>query len=382
MATTSQAVANQLIKFRGDYFRAYLRETKLMPFMGAGQNKAIVMYRDLNDEGRELQVPIVYPIKNRGVGTGNLSGNESAIANEALRILPVWRRNGVEVRKSEQKRASIDLYKAQREGLRDWSTWDLKYSLLTELTTVAVDTARFNDEDGIRASVPYHAANATQRNTFLTASADRVLFGNTEANLVAGNYASSLANIAAAQTFSRAVIDLAKAMATRESFTDGRVNAIRPVSIRATNDDNVEKYVIFAGTRAFNRLKTDIETANLDGRVRGLDNVVFAGGVLEYNGVVTIEVPELDTVGVVPEAPTLSLSSLGPVGASSAQVETVFMLGAQALAVAWGQEPIFTTDEQTDYGFLRKVGIEENRGIQKVLWANRQHGMMTIHVAR
>ncbi|MCA3080417.1 MAG: DUF4043 family protein [Rhodocyclaceae bacterium] len=362
MANTTVVTANELIKFQSDYFKAYLRKSGLTPFMGQGMDKVIKTYSDLNDEGKELNVPIVYPVKNTGVGTGQLAGNEASIANNSMRIRPVWRRNAVTVKKSEQKKASIDLYRAQREALREWSTWDLKYRLNDALSVVAYDETAYNEEDGVETWVPYAAATATQRNNFITANLDRVWFGGSATNeVVTGNFAGSLSNVASAERLSRGHIDSIKALAMTESRTDSLVNALRPM---AFGDDGVEKFVMFCPTVAFNHLKADLETVNQNARPRGVDNIIFSGGVLEYNGVLVVELPELPR--------------LTGVGASSADVAPSYFCGAQALAMAWGQMPRFTKDTNNDYDFINNVGIEEQRGIAKVMFGNRQHGIVSV----
>lgn len=362
MATTTVVTANELIKFQPDYFKGYVRKSGLMPFMGSGMDKVIKTYSDLNDEGKELNVPIVFPVKNSGVGSGQLAGNEAGIPNNSLRIRPVWRRNAVAVKKSEQKKASIDLYRVQREMLREWSTHDLKYRLNDALSVVAFDDTTFNEEDGVEAWVPYANATVTQRNNFITSNADRVWFGGATTNeVVAGNFASSLANVNSAERLSRAHIDSIKALAMTESRTDSLINGLRPM---AFGEDGVEKFVMFAPTVAFNHLKADLETANTNARPRGVDNIVFSGGVLEYNGVLILDMPELPI--------------LAGVGASSANVAPSYLCGAQALAMAWGQMPRFTKDTNNDYDFINNVGIEEQRGIAKVMFGNRQHGIVSV----
>ena len=362
MAQTSVIPANELIKFQRDYFKAYLRKTALGPFMGQGMDKVIKTYADLNDEGKELNVPIIMPVKNSGVGTGQLAGNEAGIVNASMRIRPVWRRNGVAVKKSEQKKASIDLYRAQRDALQEWSTFDLKYRLHDALSVVAYDENRFNEEDGIETWVPYADATSTQRNTFITNNADRVWFGGAATNeVVAGNFANSLAAVGSSERLSRAHIDSVKALAMTESRTDPNVNALRPM---AFGKDGVEKFVLFTPTVAFNHVKADLETANTNAQPRALDNIVFSGGALEYNGVLIVEVPELPR--------------LVGVGASSADVAPSYFCGAQALAMAWGQMSKFTKDTNDDYGFINNVGIEEQRGIAKTMFNGRQHGIVSV----
>jgi len=369
MAETRIIAANELEKFRKDYFKSYQRKSGMKPFQGAGQDKVIVQFADLEDAGKELNVPVIYPIKNSGTGSGTLSGNEAGIRNNSMRIRPVWRRNAVKVKKSEQKKASIDLYKAQRDSLRDWSAiYDYKYRLLDAFSVVAYDEARFDEENAVETWVPYADATSTQRNAFITANADRVYFGSGSGSgeLVSGNFASSLANVGGSgDRLSRATIDNLKALAMSESRTDELVNPLRPM---AFGEDGVERFVMFTPTVSFNHFKADMESANLNGRPRSLDNIVFSGGAQEYNGVLVIEVPELAS----------QIAAMATAGASSAPVAPSYFCGAQALAVGWGQMPKFTKDANDDYEFINNVGIEECRGIAKIMFSGRQHGMVSV----
>jgi len=96
MATTTVVTANELIKFQPDYFKAYLRKTGLTPFMGSGMDKVIKTYSDLNDEGKELNVPIVFPVKNSGVGTGVVgAGAVSVYATDQYDTLVISNSTGV-----------------------------------------------------------------------------------------------------------------------------------------------------------------------------------------------------------------------------------------------------------------------------------------------
>jgi hypothetical protein len=371
MANTTLVAASELLKFNKDAFEGYIRESGMKPFMGKSNKKVIRVYEDLTSGGRSMNVPVVNPLKGAGFGTGVMAGNEEGISNDSMRVMPVWRRNAVSVDKDSQEVASLDLYPLQRESLQTWSARDFKYRTLDALTGVAFDATRYNAGNAVEEIVPYAEATVGQRNTFITNNTDRVFFGNAETLTVANNYASSLANVTGAMTPSRAILDSIKALAMRESRTNSAINALQPM---AFGDDGVEKFVWFMGTRAFNRFKQDMETANLSGRPResSMKNIVFTGGIQEYNGVWIVEVPELDSV---------TGSALGNVGAASAPVFASYFCGAGALAVGWAQRPIFTKDSNDDYGFLNKVGIEERRSITKTMFSGRQFGMVTVHTS-
>ncbi|MGL4975992.1 MAG: DUF4043 family protein [Bosea sp. (in: a-proteobacteria)] len=369
MARSNVVPASELQVFNKDYLKGYIRASGMAPFMGKSNKKVIRVYEDLSSGGRSMNVPVVNPLKGLGTGTGVLAGNEEAINNDGMRVMPVWRRNGVSVDKEAQEVASLDMYAIQREAVQDWSKRDFKYRLLDAFTGVAFDPARYSAQNAVEEIVPYDQATATQRNTFITLNPDRVFFGNAEALTVGGNYAASLGNVTGTMTPSRAILDSIKALATRESRTNSTINALAPMAFGA---DGVEKFVWFMGTRSFNRFKADMESANLNGRPREQTNIVFAGGIQEYNGVYVIEVPELDSVAG---------SNLGAVGASSAPVFASYFCGAGALAAGWAQRPVLTKDSNDDYGFLSNVGVEERRSLTKVMFSGRQHGMVTAHLS-
>ena len=113
--------------------------------------------------------------------------------------------------------------------------------------------------------------------------------------------------------------------------------------------------------------------SNREARPRDVErNPIFQDGDLIYDGVIIREIPEIPATGTV--------------GAESARVEPVYLCGAQALGVAWGQEPKRITDD-FDYGHQKGVGTVEARGIEKMRFptggssALVDHGMVTGYVA-
>ena len=124
----------------------------------------------------------------------------------------------------------------------------------------------------------------------MTDNADRVLFGGAAGNLVAGNFASSLANITSAMTLSAAMSMKAKRLA---KLANPR---IRPYKLK----NGREYFVMFASSLAFRDLQADatIINANTQARPRegdGLDkNPLFQDGDLLYNGIIFREIPEMD----------------------------------------------------------------------------------------
>jgi hypothetical protein len=65
-----------------------------------------------------------------------------------------------------------------------------------------------------------------------------------------------------------------------------------------------------------------------------------------------------------------------------------YLVGAQAIGVAWAQR-LRTTTQVSDYGFRNGVGVGEMRGIEKLLFGSgagdtddlKQHGVVTVWTA-
>jgi hypothetical protein len=99
--------------------------------------------------------------------------------------------------------------------------------------------------------------------------------------------------------------------------------------------------------------------------MRGLatwENPIFQDGDLIYDGIIHREVPEIDAIA----QNTGGTYSLDAVGAASCDVRPVFLCGAQAVGIAWGQEPTPRTDNVKDYAFRPGVAIEELLGVKKL----------------
>jgi hypothetical protein len=113
-------------------------------------------------------------------------------------------------------------------------------------------------------------------------------------------------------------------------------------------------------------LKTSLATINQNAQVRGDNNPLFRDGDLIYDGVIIREVPELPVVTGV--------------GASSIDVAASYLCGAQAVGVAWAQRPVSRTQE-TDYEFRHGVAIQEMRGVEKLVFNSKHHGICTVWTA-
>lgn len=377
MAYIDPNVDLDVTKWESEYWTEYVRESGFKPYMGKGVNSIIQTKRELTEGGKDLILPLVGALKGRGKGAGLLTGNEDKYDTGAFRTRPYWRRNAVTVKKSAQQKTAIDILQANKDVLKLWSSDDMRERLVDALSVMAEADSHYDEDEGVGRQVPYAEATSTQKNNWLTDNARRALFGITEDNLSAGNFATSIGNVdVTADTWSAAILDVAKGMARYRDRTNG-VRAIRPFR---NGDDGKEYFVLFVGTRSFNKLRADadIKAANKDARPRedgGMEkNPIFQGGDLIWNGMIIHEIPEL---------PVLTAA-----GGSSADVQPGYLCGAQAMVVGWGQDPISTTRKDDDYGFIKGVGTEELRSVDKVFFSDAnsvgpglQHGILSIFAA-
>lgn len=363
-----------LLKWQSEYWMEYVRESGFKPYMGAGVNSIFQTKRDLIDGGMDLIVPLVASLKGRGTGAGLLTGNEEAVDYFSFRSRPYWRRNAVVVKKSQQQKAAIDILQSNKDVLKLWSTDDLRDRSVDAFSVVDEQDTHYDEDQGIGRQVTFAEATSTQKNNWLSDNPNRALFGISEANLSSGNFATSIGNVdATADTWSAGIVDAAKTMARRRNRALG-IRAVRPYRNGA---DGKEFYVLFVGTRSMIKLRADadIKAFNKDARPRDVEaNPVFQGGDLMWNGVVIHEIPEMPT--------------LAGAGASSADVEPGYLCGAQSLLIGWGQDPTTTMRKDDDYGFIKGVGVEELRSVDKTFFKSttsvgpgQQHGVVSIFAA-
>lgn len=371
MAYTEAQEALELLKWRKEYWKEYVRESGFGRYMSESPTAMFVTFRDLIDGGKDLIIPLVGSLKGRGTGAGLLTGSEEKLDMFDFRVRPVWRRNAVVTKKSMQQKSVVDILKAMKGSLKLWSSDDMRERMIDAFSVMAEDDNHYDDENGIGRQIPYAEANATQRNNWLTDNYNRALFGISQSNTVAGNMASSLANVDSTNDlWSAAMIDAAKDLAE----TRDRENGVRAVRPYMAGEDGEGGYVLWVPTRGFNRLRQDVDIKEFNKHAReksASTNPYFRGGDLEWNGVIIKKEPDLPV--------------LAGVGASGATVAPGYLCGAQALAVSWGQDPISTKRTDDDYQFIKGVGTEELRGIDKTFFKSKtdvgpgqQHGIVSI----
>lgn len=334
------------------FFMEYVRENRFKRFMGTDENSIIQLKEDLTvKKGDKVTFTAVNKLAGAGV-TGNttLEGNEESLDTRSMAVTIAPLRHAVAVTNWDEQKSAIELRDTAKMALKLWAMDKMKTDLITALGSIN--------------GVAYSSASEAQKDAWLVDNADRVLFGASKSNASSNDHSTSLGNVDSTNDkLTTAAISLMKRIAQ-----DARP-AIRPIRL---NEDE-EWFVLFANSRAFRDLSesTAMQQANRDARVRGVEtNPLFTGGSLVWDGVIIREITEI--------------GYLTGVGASSIDVGPVYLCGAQALGVAWSQRTK-TTTQVSDYGFRNGVGVQEMRGIEKLIFGSgsgdtddlKDHGIVT-----
>lgn len=355
MALTTIQTNNKLIKFTQQVNREWVRENLFAPYMGESITSIIRKRMELTSGGEQMNIPLVARLAATAIGSGALAGNEENVDNYGMRVWIDWARNAVKTNKAEKQKDSSAIFDVARPLLSDWlkelgrdETIDAFFALVSESAPAGLGSAAGQRVNGIL----FGDATAAQRDTWLAAQVDRVLFGVTKTNNT-GTFATSMQNldVAGGDKCSRANMRLLKRIARAAN------PKIRPFQLK----DGREYFVAFHGPRTFRDLKIDLETINKDARPRegtGFNKQpIFQDGDLMDDGVIHREIPEIDG-----RAPVFYETA----GAAGIATRPVWLCGQSAMAMAYGQMAKPTQLDNTDYQFNQGVGIETAYGVGKM----------------
>ena len=353
MANTTVTANLELIAFRNDFFREYVRNNRLSPYSGTSVTSPIVIKEG---RGPTIRHPLLTRLAGSGVsGADTLRGNGEAIGNYSWDTNPTYYRHAVEFTKEDLEKTNIDLMRAARPLLMEWAMSTCRDRQLQALAAVYDGTTYANLGD---------AAEAV-RDTYLTNNTDRIIFGDS---------AGSGTDFSA---------DLGQIDTTNDRFNRTRLDDMRRLAEDADphirpfqTDEQGEVYVCFAGSQTFQDLKTNIETINSNADLRGMKissngNILARDGDLFWNGCIVRKVPEITQMF------SATGKTLATVGASSIAVEPVFLCGAQAAVWGLGQRPQLIVDRSWDFNFAPAVAVELKEDVKKAFFNDKQHGMVS-----
>lgn len=367
MANTTTASELVVKKFLSDFWREWIRTNRFARYTGTSNNNVIVI-----KEGRQqIEIPLVTRLKGQGVsGSATLRGNGEKIGNYGLTLTPTYYRHAVEFDREEMEKPAIDLMRAGRSLLMDWAKEKIRDDDIEALGAIYNGTTYAN----------YGSSAAAANDTYQTNNDDRLLFGAAVSNLSAGDFTASLATLDnTADKLTPVIGGLAKRLA---EAADPHIRPIR-------DQEDEEYYIMFCDPYAFRDLAADstMTSANRDARERGVNNPIFAGGDLLYEGIIYRKIPEIGTF-IDGTTGTNGLwgglataDGLNTAGASSIRVGANFLCGQQAVSFGLGQRPMLRVDRTYDYGFQPGVAVEMKHDIQKSYFNNVQHGVVTVFTA-
>lgn len=351
MADTAVVSASVRQEWESKYFEEFVRDNLFAPYMGTTENSIIQLKEQLTKSaGDRVNVPLITRLTNSATtGTSTLEGAEEALGNYNCAVSVDRIRNAVRIDNFEQFKTEMDLMMAAKSMLKFWDQDHLRDDIVAKLLSPVVD-----------GTTAYASATEVQKDAWLAANSDRVLFGNAVANNSANDHSASLSNVDATNDILDAeIVSLAKRLAKKAS------PHIRPYRL----ENGSEWFVLFCNSLAFRDLKTSttMAQANREAWTRGRENPLFQDGDLLFDGVICREVPE---IGVI-----------SGVGASSIDVAPNFLCGAQALGLAWGKRPTFTVKDDFDYKEKAGVQVSSIRGVAKLMFNSIQHGVVTVYTA-
>lgn len=370
MADTTLNAASVVQKWDSTFLSEYVRDNRFNPYMGNASRNGLMPFlikNELTSAGKIINVPFIPRLKGGGKrAKGRLIGYEEAMQNFNCQVGINWNRNAVTIKAPDEHYTEIDLRNAARMGLRTWASEALRDDMISALMaydfTSRVKGKVYTDdsEDGLTVLEAYALNSEDTKDAFLAANADRFLFGAAVSNHSANDHSAALLNIDTTNDrLSAGILRLAKERAMEAD------PHIRPFK---TDDAKGEEWFVwFVGNRGFRDLSADseIRAANKDARPRVVsENPIFNSGDLLFDGVIIRQVPEIPV--------------LTGVGNSTTDVAPSFFCGAQAAAIAWGKKPASNTKSEDDYGFEWGVSITEARGVSKMGFNGKQHGMVTV----
>lgn len=354
MAVTTVPTGGRVQQWAKDFYLEYIAKSRFSPYMGDTENSVIHMKSDLTRKAGDSLTWSAYRklAQSATRGATTLAGSEEALNGRTLRVYVELIRHGVGIdTQVEQIKTEHDLFEVARAALMEHAQETLKMDVIN-YGLMSIDGTKFSD------------ATTAQKNTWVTNNVDRVLFGKLVSNY-STTFATALGNLDTTNDkLTPEAISLMKRIALTAS------PAIRP--LRVKNDERW--FVLFAPSLSFRDLSQNstMTQANRDALQRGMDNPLFTGGDLMWDGVIIKEVPEIPVQA--------------DLGASSADVAPSFLCGQQAVLFAEADRIKQIENTPGDYGRIRYPGYSTIRGITKARFGTstssdtgtpKDHGMVT-----
>ena len=354
MTETTAATGLTVQQWDDKFFTECITQNRFAGEMGTSQNAIIQVKEDLTQKaGESITYALVNKLSGSGVENGaTLEGNEEEMDSRSFKLTIKERANGVRVTDWENQISAINLRRAAKAVLKDWSMENTRDRIITALGSIN--------------GVAYGTADETQKDAWLTDNADRVLFGAALSNNSSNDHSASLANIDnTADKLTASKISLMKRIAATAS------PKIRPVTdMHAKNGRKY--YTLYVPSLIFRDLQSDstITAAQREVSLEKENSRLFKGGDLLWDGVIIKEIEDI--------------AILSGVGAAGIDVGPAYLCGAQA--VGYGIAKRWTSaEEKFDYGRKKGCAIMEMGGFEKMIFGSgssdtadtKDHGVVT-----
>lgn len=358
MATTTTTQNNQVKQWLDEFYKEALNGNHFSFIMGDNANSPIQVKQDLlKKRGQSISFTLLNRLKGASTrDSGVLVGNEEKIDQRTFEMFVHRERHAVELDEFEEQKGPIDQMKGAKDLLMAWEM---------ELTRNYVIDAMHQ----INGTV-YSEATESQKDAWLSANIDRVLFGALKSNGSSLDHSTALGNVDSTNdVLSADILTLMKRMAK------GADPIIRPIKQKNAAGKS-DYYIIWAHPLAMRDLKKDSAflSANREARNRGTKNPIFSDADYIYDNMAIYELEDIPL--------------LTGVGNGGIDVAPTFLMGAQAIGMAWARKPK-NIKESIDYASKKGVGIEQWYGIDKMQFGSgtgdrellKDHGILTCYTA-
>jgi hypothetical protein len=307
-------------------------------YAGTSDNNVIVMKEDFKAQrGNGITFEFITNLK-RGaiVDRQPLRGHEDKLGEYGDKISWRMRKKGISIHELDADLAAIDLRKAARQTLRTWADEDVKWQVIDRLGDV-----------GTNADIPFVDSAAADKNAWVAANVDRVLFGASKTGNYSSTFATAVANVDSTNDkLTRSALSMMKRIALTASP--------RITPIRVEQRSNRRYFVAFAHPNVFRDFRVDSE--NVRGQVSVIERneSIFLGGDLEYDGVILHEVDDMPIYAGI--------------GNGGIDVSPVYLAGQEAVGWAIKQRYASRTQED-DYQQVQGLGMIAKWGMKKLVYS-------------
>ena len=355
MTDTSVATGLRVQEWDDKFFTEYIQHNLFKSDMGTDENSIIHVKENLTrKKGDSITFALVNRLTGAGVtGSSTLEGNAEDMGSRSHKVTVDKIRNGVRVPEVDEQFSAISLRDAARTTLKNWAMEETRDRVISALGSIN--------------GVAYGSASEAQKDAWLVDNTDRVIFGDALGNGAGTDHSADLATVTAGMTFNTSIAGLMKRVALTAN------PKIKPIRVDEAGGKRFFK--VYCDPRTFRDLKADsvIQNAQRDVSLRMQNVKLFEGGDLEWDGMIFKEVDDI--------------ASLGGVGAASAAVSPVYLVGAQALGLGWAKRWRSIT-EVFDYGDKHGVAIDAIYGLEKLTFGTgagdtddlKDHGVVTAYV--